>query len=156
MLYLFVFCHVINQLQRKIDINFTVDCINAVLSCSWTEESCNDQEKENTIVAGVGDESLHRRHFMNDHDKENLISASRAAVQIAACWYGHPVRYKSSCVWCKHITSSKFSSSKLSTTNHGSCPDCTTASWHRLQHCGLLSESLVFTPWSEVAPHVLW
>ena len=48
-------------------------------------KSCNDQEKENIIVAGVRDESLHRRHFMNDHDKENPISASRAAVQIAAC-----------------------------------------------------------------------
>ena len=68
---------------------------------------------------------------------------SRAAVQIAACWYGHPVRY-SSCVWCKHITSSKFSSSKLSTTNHGSCPDCTTVSCHHLQHCGPHSESQRF------------
>ena len=48
-------------------------------------KSCNDREKENIIVAGVRDESLHRRHFMNDHDKENPISASRAAVQIAAC-----------------------------------------------------------------------
>jgi len=65
---------------------------------------------------------------------------SRAAVQIAACWYGHPVRY-SSCVWCKHITSSKFSSSKLSTTNHGSCPDC---SWHHSQHFGPHSESQPF------------
>ena len=71
-------------------------------------KSWNDREKENIIVAGVRDESLHRRHFMNDHDKENLISASRAAVQIAPCWYGHPVRYRSSCVWCKHIKVFEF------------------------------------------------
>ena len=30
------------------------------------------------------------------------------AVQIAACWYGHPVRYRSSCVWCKHIKVFEF------------------------------------------------
>ena len=33
-LYLFVFC-LIDQLQWTVDINFTVDCINAALSCSW-------------------------------------------------------------------------------------------------------------------------
>ena len=32
-------------------------------------KSCNDQEKENIIVAGMRDESLHHWYFMNDHDK---------------------------------------------------------------------------------------
>jgi len=42
------------------------------------------------------------------------------------------------------VSTSKFSSSKLSTRNHGSCPDCTTVSWHHLQNCGPHSESQRF------------
>ena len=84
--------------------------------------SCNDQEKENIIVAGVRDESLHRRHFMNDHDKENLISASRAAVHVDM-----GIQYVTEVV-ASDVSTSKFSSFKLSLTNHRLCPDCTTVS----------------------------
>jgi len=37
-----------------------------------------------------------------------IIKISKAAVQITACWYRHPVCYRSSCVWYKHIKVFEF------------------------------------------------
>jgi len=63
-----------------------------------------------------------------------ISSLSGAALQIAAYWYGHPVRYGSSRAWCRHIT--KYSSSNLSSTNDALWPSFLTLSpaiWATLQ-----------------------